>query len=100
MAWKTIKASQIPAKNSSGARNSWKPDVDDVTAVFSMMMNGDEAIIQKMPDSNSASKKAEAMLKWIKTQTILPATLTAFVRNNCVVITDIELMAELSNGQE
>ena len=92
MAWKQIAINQIPEKQTNKVRNSWKPDVDDVAAVFGLVLTGGEALIQKMPDSNAAYKEAEAMLKWIKTQTVLPATLTAFSRGDHVVITDIELM--------
>ena len=92
MAWKQIAINQIPEKHANKVRNSWKPDVDDVTAVFDLVLTGGEALIQKMSDSNAAYKKAEAMLKWIKTQTALPATLTAFSRDDNVIITDIELM--------
>lgn len=92
MAWKQIAIDQIPAKQTAKARNSWKPSVDDAAAVFGLVLTGGEALIQKMPDSNAACKKAEAMLKWIKTQAVLPATLTAFHRGDCVVITDIDLL--------
>lgn len=94
MAWKQIAIDQIPVKQANKVRNSWKPDVDDVAAVFGLVLSGGEALIQEMPNSNAASKKAEAMLKWIKTQTVLPATLTAFSRGEHVVITDIELMQD------
>lgn len=92
MAWKQIAINQIPAKQTTKVRNSWKPDVDDATAVFGLVLTGGEALIQKMPDSNAAYKKAEAMLKWIKTQDVLPTTLTAFSRGDNVVITDINLL--------
>ena len=92
MAWKQIAINQIPAKQTAKVRNSWKPDVDDATAVFRLVLTGGEALIQKMPDSNAAYKKAEAMLKWIKTQAVLPTTLTAFSRGDNVVIADINLL--------
>ena len=92
MAWKQISINEIPEKQISKARNSWKADVDDATAVFGMILTGGEALIQKMPDQNAACKKAEAMLKWIKTQTLLPATLTVFSRGNDVISTDINLL--------
>lgn len=91
MAWKQCSIDQIPAKQTK-VRNSWKPNVEDVAAVFGLILTGGEALIQKMPDANAACKKAEAMLKWIKTQTALPATLTAFHRGDYVVIADIDLL--------
>lgn len=92
MAWITIKASEIPAKNITTNRQSWKPDVEDVTAVFSMLLNGSEAIMMKMADSNAASKKAEAMLKWLKSQPSIPTTMTAFSRDGNVIITDLRIL--------
>lgn len=92
--WKTIKADQIPAKMTGTTRNSWKPDVDDVTAVFSFLINGDEAIMLKLNDVIAAQRKAEAMVKWIRTQTSIPMTITAFARGGNVIVTDISRIKE------
>lgn len=98
MEWKTIKASQIPSRKCTNERKVWKPDAEDVTAVFTMLLTGEEAIMMKMPDSDSARKKSEAMLKWIKSQPTIPATLTCFVRDNNVIIVDINLTSERRDG--
>lgn len=92
MVWEKITINQIPKKKSGAERKSWKPNVEDVTAVFEMLLSGGEAIQLKMKDGLEARSKAEAMLKWIKTSTCFPVTLTSFARDNVVVVANINML--------
>ena len=87
MAWKTIKFSDIPEKEE---RRCWKADVEDVTAVFNMILNGDECIINDMGDNESASKKQIAMAAWIKQQPAFSERLSAGRIGKYLIIKDLD----------
>lgn len=84
--WKQINVSDIPEPTK--VRASWKPTADDITSIFSMVVSGGEAICLEMPDASAAYNKTTAVLKWIKQTPAISNQLTAFTRNNLVIVAD------------
>lgn len=75
-------------KKMQAQRESNKPTTEEMLAILSAIIEGHEQINDDFGTSEKASKKAEAINRWMMKMPAIPSTLTAFVRGTEVYIAD------------